>query len=288
MPFAKGTAGARIHYDVYGDAGPWVVLVMGLGASSRLWLDIPQRLQSERYRVLTVDNRGTGGSDPLRGPYSLGRMADDVIRAMDAASVDRGYLVGMSMGGMIAQHAALRHAHRLAGLVLLATTPGLPHAPLPTPRAMRGLLLSALGARLGEAAGHKLVADLILSPSDAGRAVEITDAIGPAFLAAPTPARSFLWQLAACMVHSTGRHLRRIATPTVVVAGSDDIIMHPKNARVLAERIPNAVLQIVPDCGHGISFSHPDVVHWALAYLTGGGPARQSDAPSSPRLRRSG
>jgi pimeloyl-ACP methyl ester carboxylesterase len=268
MPFATGTGGARIHYDVFGDDGPWVVLVMGLGASSRLWLDIPQRLQSERYRVLTVDNRGTGRSDPLRGPYSLRRMADDVICAMDAASVDRGYLVGISMGGMIAQHAALNYGHRLAGLVLLATTPGLPHAPLPTPRAVRGLLLSALGARLSAATGHRIVADLILSPSDAGRAVEITEAIAPAFRASPTRARCFLWQLAACVAHSTGRHLGRIATPTVVVAGSDDIIMHPKNARLLAERIPNAVLEIVPDCGHGISFSHPDVVHRALAYLT--------------------
>jgi pimeloyl-ACP methyl ester carboxylesterase len=73
------------------------------------------------------------------------------------------------------------------------------------------------------------------------------------------------------MAHSTGRHLGRITTPTVVVAGSDDIVMPPRSARLLAERIPNAVLEIVPDCGHGISFSHPDVVRRAVARLSAPG-----------------
>jgi pimeloyl-ACP methyl ester carboxylesterase len=267
MPFATGTGGARIHYEVHGNAGPWVVLLMGLGGSSQLWLDVPRRLRDEGYRVLTVDNRGTGRSDPLRRPLSLRSMADDVVHAMDAASAERGVLVGISMGGMIAQHAALRHGHRLAGLVLLATTPGLPHGGLPTPRAMGGLLLSTLGARLNPAIGHRIVADLVLSPADRARALEIAARIAPAFRAAPTQPASFLWQLFACMMHSTGRHLGRITTPTVVVAGRDDIVMPPRAARMLAERIPNAVLEIVPDCGHGISFSHPDVVRRAIASL---------------------
>jgi pimeloyl-ACP methyl ester carboxylesterase len=267
MPFATGTGGARIHYQVHGDDGPWVVLLMGLGASSHLWLDVPKSLRDDGYRVLAIDNRGTGRSDPLRGPYSLRRMADDVVCAMDAASADRGVLVGISMGGMIAQHAALRHERRLAGLVLLATTPGLPHGGLPTARAMRGLLLSTLGARLGPAAGHRLVADLILSPADRPRAAEITSRIAPAFLASPTRPASFLWQMLACLAHSTGRHLGRITLPTVVVAGRDDIVMHPKNARLLADRIPGAVLLTVPECGHGISFSHPHVVRQAVASL---------------------
>jgi pimeloyl-ACP methyl ester carboxylesterase len=267
MPFANGTGGARVHYEVHGDHGPWVVLLMGLGASSHMWLDVPQRLRDEGYRVLTVDNRGTGRSDPLRGPFSLRSMADDVVGAMDAASAERGTLVGISMGGMIAQHVALRHGHRLSGLVLLATTPGLPHGGLPTPRAMRGLLMSALGTRLSPAMGARLVADLILSPADRWRALEIAARLAPAAHAAPTQPTSFFWQLLACMAHSTGWHLRRIDTPTVVVAGSDDIIMSPRTARLLAERIPNAVLEVVPNCGHGISFSHPDVVTKALARL---------------------
>jgi pimeloyl-ACP methyl ester carboxylesterase len=189
---------------------------------------------------------------------------------MDAVRAQRSYVVGMSMGGMIAQHTALRHPQRLAGLVLLATTPGLPHGGLPTPRAMGGLLVSSLGARLSQETGNRLVADLILSRADRGRVVEIVRAIAPAFQAAPTQPASFLWQLIACIMHSTGRHLKRIEAPTVVVAGSDDIIMHPRNARLLAKRIPNAVLEIVPDCGHGISFTHPDVVRRALARLAAG------------------
>ena len=257
-----------MHYEVHGDEGPWVVLLMGLGGPSQMWLDIPRQLRDEGYRVLTVDNRGTGRSDPLRRPVSLRSMADDVIHAMDAASAKRVVVVGMSMGGMIAQHVALRHGHRLSGLVLLATSPGLPHGQLPTPRAMRALLVSVMGASVSPAMYLRLIEDLVLSPAERARTAEIADRMALAARSAPrTPPASFLWQLLACATHSTGRHLGRITTPTVVLAGSDDIVMGVGSARVLARRIPHAVLEVVPDSGHGITFTRPEVVLRAVARL---------------------
>jgi pimeloyl-ACP methyl ester carboxylesterase len=274
MPFARGTGGARVYYEVYGDEGPWVVLLMGLGAPSQMWLDIPRQLRSAGYRVLTVDNRGTGRSDALRRPVTLRSMADDAVHAMDAAAVDRAVVVGMSMGGMIAQHLALRHGHRLSGLVLLATTPGLPHGQLPSPRAMRALFVSARGANISTRMYLRLIEDLVLSPADRTRTVEIADRMAQAARSAPstTPA-SFLWQLLACAVHSTGRRLRRITTPTIVVAGGDDIVMGVRSARVLARRIPHAFLEVVPDTGHGITFTRPEVVLRAVAHLAPVAPA---------------
>jgi pimeloyl-ACP methyl ester carboxylesterase len=272
MPFARSTDGGRVHYEVHGDDGPWVVLLMGLGAPSQMWLEIPRQLRDRGYRVLTMDNRGTGRSDPLRRPVSLRSMADDVAEAMDAASADRAIVVGTSMGGMIAQHTAIRHGRRLSGLVLLATTPGLPHGQLPTPRAVRALLVSALGTRMNPVTYLRLIEDLVLSPADRARAVEIADRMARAALSAPrTPPASFLWQLLACTMHSTGRHLGRITTPTIVVAGSDDIVMGVGSARVLARRIPNAELDVVPDTGHGITFTRPEAVLRAVARLA---PAR--------------
>ena len=80
MPHALASDGARIHYRVHGDEGPTVVLVMGLGGSGNLWMDVPERLVQDRWRVITVDNRGTGRSSAPRGIYPLRRMADEVRR----------------------------------------------------------------------------------------------------------------------------------------------------------------------------------------------------------------
>jgi pimeloyl-ACP methyl ester carboxylesterase len=130
----RALAGARIHYEVHeshaGPGAPAVVLIQGLGLSSRFWFDLPDRLRP-KWRVVLLDNRGVGRSDRPRGPYRMAAMADDVAAVLNAAGVQRACIVGISLGGMIAQHVALRHPARVAGLVLLATTAGFPHARLP-------------------------------------------------------------------------------------------------------------------------------------------------------------
>jgi len=271
MPFATTPRSrARIHYEVHGTEGPWVVLLMGLGAPSAMWLDVPERLarHDPPFRVLTVDALGTGRSDRLHRPLSLRALASHVVHAMDAAGVDRAYVVGLSMGGMVAQHVALTHADRLHGLVLMATTPGILHGGLPTIRALRSLLRVSFGRR-GSASARDLVADLILAPEQRALAQEIIDRIGPAYASSPTSTRSFVFQLLACALHSTGKDLARIRTPTIVVTGDGDIVMGRRSSLVLASRIPNARLHVVKACGHGITFTHPDsVVHAVHALRT--------------------
>jgi pimeloyl-ACP methyl ester carboxylesterase len=166
---------------------------------------------------------------------------------------------------------------------LLATSPGLPHGQLPSPRAMRALLVSARGAKISASMYLRLIEDLVLSPAERPRTAEIAERMAQAARSAPatTPA-SFLWQLLACAMHSTGRRLGSITTPTVVVAGGDDIVMGVGSARVLARRIPHALLEVVPDTGHGISFTRPEVVLRAVACLA---PTR---APAEVAVRLAG
>ena len=270
MPYAVAPQAGRIHYRTHGVRGPWVVLLMGLGASSRMWLDIPERLARAEHpsRVLTVDLLGTGESDRLRRPVSLRAMADHVVSAMDAAGVERADLVGLSMGGMVAQHVALNHSQRLAGLVLMATTPGLVYGGLPTLRALRALLRTRF-RRKDRNLGEGLVADLILPQTQRHRAAELVERLGEAYRAAPTRSESFLWHLVASAVHSTAGDLRRIRVPTVVLTGDDDIVIGRRSSRVLASRIPNAQLEVIPACGHGISFTHPEAVVGAIVRLRG-------------------
>src|SRR5580700_637459 len=162
MPYAVGARGARVHYQVVGERGDWVVLLQGLGLSSRFWFEQPELLANDPKRprrVLVIDNRGAGKSDTPRPPYRMRQMADDVVAAMDAANVRRAVVVGISMGGMIAQHVALRHPQRVDGLVLIATTPGLPHGRLPGLRALATLVSLPLLLPRG---GGKLLAKILL------------------------------------------------------------------------------------------------------------------------------
>jgi 3-oxoadipate enol-lactonase len=272
MPYAIGRRGIRIHYEIHGHEGPWVVMLMGLGASARLWLDYPARLiaGARPYRILTIDNRGTGQSDVPRGPIWMRDMADDAVAVMDAAGAARAFVVGASMGGMIAQHVALRHPARALGLVLVSTTPGLPHGALPTVRALRALL--AYG--LGHSSDSDVLADLLLAPSQRHRAAEVHALLSPIFASDGTSRGAFLGQLIGCMLHSTARRLHRIAVPTIVVTGAEDILIRPHCSRILAARIPGAELEVVAGAGHGAPFTDPEVIPRALARLGDAQPVR--------------
>ena len=264
MPYAMGPQKTRLYYEVAGTTGPYVVLIQGLGLSARFWFDLPRRLTATGYRVVTLDNRGVGQSDCPRGPYTMARMADDVAAVLDAADIRSAHIVGISLGGMIAQHVALRHPERTAGLVLLATTPGLPHGRLPSPRNLAALL--SLGFARRDRPGRAL-SRLLLSAKHLPRAREILVDWPAAMQDNPASLRAFTAQLAAVVGHSTGFRLKKIRCPTVVVAGADDILVPPHNGRILARLIPNAQLDVVPDCGHGIPLIDEEVVHRALEKL---------------------
>jgi 3-oxoadipate enol-lactonase len=230
MPIAP-SKGARIHYNVHGRAGhgPTVVLLQGLGLSSRFWFDVPELLvaQAETPRhVVSIDNRGTGRSDRPRRPWGMGVMADDVVAVLDHAGVSEAFVVGISMGGMIAQHVALRHPSRVQGLVLLATTAGFLMGGLPEAAALGRLLTLPLG---GPRAGVNLTR-LLLPKSKWHRARELFRDWPAAMRDDPTTARTFAAHLFAASTHLVTGRLGEIACPAVVVAGSHDSLI-PRGAR---------------------------------------------------------
>jgi 3-oxoadipate enol-lactonase len=268
MPFAVGPRGARIHYRVVGDGGDNVVLVQGLGLSSRFWFEQPDLLAldpAHRRRVLVLDNRGTGKSDKPRPPYRMAEMADDVIAAMDAAGMRRAVVVGISMGGMIAQHVALRHPSRVDGLVLLATTPGLPHGRLPGVRALATLLWLPL---FGPRGGSKALARILLSKKHVPDARTLMRDWPAALREETVPPLAFLGQFAAILLHSTGFRLSKLHVPVVVVGAAEDVLVPVANAKKLAKLIPGAELELLTDAAHGIPITDRDVVRRALDRLS--------------------
>jgi pimeloyl-ACP methyl ester carboxylesterase len=267
MPYAVGPRGVRIHYEVTGDGEENVVLVQGLGLSSRFWFEQPELLANDAERprrVLTLDNRGTGKSDKPRPPYRMAEMADDVVASMDGAGMRRARVVGISMGGMIAQHVALRHPDRVDGLVLLATTPGLPHGRLPGPRALAKLITMPL---VLPRVGTRALADILLTKDQLPQALTLMHEWPDALRAEPVPPLAFLGQFAAVVAHSTGFHLRDLDVPAVVVGAEHDVLVPAACSETLAELIPHAELELLSDAGHGIPITDRDVVRRALERL---------------------
>jgi 3-oxoadipate enol-lactonase len=254
----------RLAYRVFGEGRP-IVLVQGLGLPGAFWEPLVPGLVAQGYRVILPDNRGTGFSDYLPAPFSMAELGDELATVIDATCPDEAPLVvGLSMGGMIVQHLALRHPRKLRGLVLTGTSCGLPHSVLPAPKELAGLV--GLFTNPTGPSFDQLMT--LMAHRDAHRnMVDVFKAWQVAMVEAPTPPTTVVSQLWAATTHSTGRRLRKIRTPTYVLSGADDRVIPARNARILADRIPGASLEVVERAGHVVPFERPELFHRALQRL---------------------
>jgi pimeloyl-ACP methyl ester carboxylesterase len=115
--------GIKLYYEVHGKGKPFI-LIQGLGGGHQAWFLQVQALK-KHFRVITFDNRGTGRSKQLSGePYTIKTMADDVIGLMDDLGFDKAHILGLSLGGMIAQEIAISYPHRVDKIILCNTLSG--------------------------------------------------------------------------------------------------------------------------------------------------------------------
>src|ERR1700752_4587568 len=137
MPFAEDD-GVKIYWEELGQGAP-LLLIMGLGWASYLW-HRTRPVVAQRYRTITLDNRGVGRSDVPEGPYPIAVMASDAAAVLDAAGVESADVFGVSMGGMIAQEFALQYPKRVRSLILGCTAAGGPTAVRAEPEAAQMLM----------------------------------------------------------------------------------------------------------------------------------------------------
>ena len=252
MPKAN-VNGINIYYQVHGQGEP-LILVTGLGADHSTWF---RQLPAFRkhYRVITFDSRGIGKTDIPKQTWDLKTMAEDTLGLMDHLGVDKAHVLGLSLGGTIAQEMAINHPDRIKKLILASTHPGRGN-----PNDIHPGLMKALGLR--EASDK-----LDIRQVDVTRSTKAIISLSfnkrlyrwlMPFLARgyvkSASAEGFLKQLEAISGHNTLDRLHLIKAPTLVITGTGDKIVSPHQSEVLASTIPNARLVMVEGGAHALNF----------------------------------
>lgn len=261
--------GFRMEYETHG-AGTPLLLINGLGSDRSEWLfQLPEF--SKRFRVITFDNRGVGESDAPPGPYSTAQMADDAAALLAHLGVDRAHVLGVSLGGMIAQEVALRHPARVERLVLACTAPGGEGSLRPAPEVLRSFVLSP-GTDLEEAV-RRVVPLLYSERYRRDHPGEIEEFVRRR-LASPVSAQSHAWQLSAAVRHAAWDRLSGIRAPTLVITGDADRVVPPENSHRIARRIPGAKLVVLPGAPHRLFAENADPFNReVVSFLLSGSPA---------------
>lgn len=268
----------ELYYEDLGDpADPPVLLIMGLGAQLPMWPDgFCAQLVDAGHRVIRFDHRDTGLSAKMHGmraegsvyrrawryvtgrpspvPYTLVDMTRDVVALLDHLDIDRAHVVGASMGGMIAQILAATEPNRVASLGIIMSSTGKPLSAVPAWRVIK-LRFDAPGKDASDE--EKLAYE--------ARNVAVFN--GPNFLPPADELRKRVEQLAERSTYPPGRlrqidallgtgsllaYSKQITAPTVVIHGSHDPMVRPRNGRAVAAAIPGARFVVVDGMGHDL------------------------------------
>lgn len=226
----------NVHYRIDGPAGaPAVVLVNPLGADFRVWDAVAERLSATR-RVVRYDKRGHGLTEATPGDYGAGQLADDLVAFAGAIGIERFDAVGLSVGGLIVQTAATRHADRLGRIVLCNTAAKFGEAKAWTER------IAAVRAN-GIPPLVPGTLDKWLTPAFRAAHPEITTGIA-AMVARASP-MGYIGTCAALRDADARANAADIAQPTLVIGGTEDGSTPPDTVRDLARRIDGARLEIL-------------------------------------------
>jgi pimeloyl-ACP methyl ester carboxylesterase len=268
--------GLQIEVDVQGPAdGQPLLLVMGLGMQLVAWPQaLVDGLVARGFRVIRFDNRDAGLSQgfdahgvpnmalaALRyflrlrvpSPYRLADMAQDAVGVLDALGVAQAHVCGASMGGMVAQHLAASHPHRVRSLTLIMTTSGSRRLPQARPSVQRALLNRPDGRDPAAVVTHlERLLRLIGSPAYPPEPVAFRARLAATVARAWRPAGSARQLLAIVADGDRTPLLGRITAPTHVVHGADDPLVPPACGQDLARRVSGATLDLVPGMGHDL------------------------------------
>jgi len=242
-------SGLRMHYRLRG-SGPTVVLLHGLGSCADDWWLQSPALAEAGYAVLAPDLRGHGHTDKPPGPYTIAQMADDVAGLMEGLGVRAAHVVGLSLGGAVAQDLTVRHPERVRSLVLVNTFARF------RPQGIHGwrrFLRRGIALLTG---GLEKQAEVIAWGMFPHRGQEALRRGAVERIRANDPV-AYQAAIQAVLRFDGRRGLTRIRVPTLVVAGAEDTTVDMAAKEELAAGIPGARLVVVPRSGHATPLDRP-------------------------------
>ena len=272
----------RCYYELHGEGEP-LLLIPGLGGDCRAWDAVAPVLAND-FSLILIDNRGVGRSVARRKPCPLADYSCDIAELLDTLQLDRVHVLGLSLGGIIAQRFAIDHPSRVDRLVLVSCTDRF------SPYLLR--ITALLGHSLRRFPRRKFVqmmellctAPLYLDANVEQIEREVEDRVrnGP-------PARALGTQLRALLRSEVEPADYQIPVPTLVVAGEHDALIPNCYARLMAEKIPGSRYVLLPGAGHNPMSEVPDVVLPMIArFLQTGDPGelpRRIPAPACSNLQ---
>jgi pimeloyl-ACP methyl ester carboxylesterase len=249
-----GDAGNELYWERSGSGEP-LLLIQGLSGTHFSWGEpFLSRLEPD-FECVIFDNRGIGASAEVSGPFTIEELADDALAVMDAAEMESAHVLGISMGGMIAQQLALKAPERLRTLTLGCTYPGGPGSSLIAPEDA-GPLLEAFGSGDLDRV-FRAMYEINLSPGFRADPAHYEDFTAMAS-AAPARQQTVQLQIQAVGGHDVQARLAEIAAPTLVIHGTEDKMIPVANGELIASLIPGAKLEILEGVGHLFWWEQPE------------------------------
>jgi len=271
MPMAR-VGDANIEYYLEGN-GPPLLLISGFTAQASGWSTPFVELLQRQFATIRYSHRGTGTSDRLSGDITLCDLADDAAGLLSSLGMDKAHVLGVSMGGMIAQELVLSYPQRVERLVLGCTTctggsqPRREGGAVPAAPEVIALLTPQEG--LSREEQIRRVWPAISTPEFIESHIDVLEERLQLSLINPTPIETSMRQMAAVQAFDAFDRLPQIKAPTLVIHGDRDVLVPVANAYVLNERIPGAELRIVEGAGHLFAFEFPEEsATAAVAFLT--------------------
>jgi pimeloyl-ACP methyl ester carboxylesterase len=246
--------GISLFYERRGSGEP-LLLIQGMSGSHAAWGEPFLGGLGDDVDVVAYDHRGVGDSTPQTDPFSIVQLADDAAGLLDALEWDTAHVLGISMGGMVAQELALRHPQRIRTLTLGCTFPGGAEAQLTDP----ALIQELAGALLS---GDRELALRTGFKANLSAAHVADEGNWPAFqemaTAVPVAVPVIMLQMQAVMGHDTSARLASIEAPTLVVHGTEDRMLPVVNGELIARLVPDARLELLDGVGHMFWWEEPE------------------------------
>lgn len=238
--------GIELYYEIHGEGEP-VVLLEGLGYSSWMWYKQVDVL-SKHFKVIIFDNRGVGGSDKPDEEYSIELFADDTAELLAALNINKANILGVSMGGFIAQQFAIKYPEMVNKLILCSTSFGGTNS-IPIPEETLNLMFKG-GGKYDSIEDIKEVIETALNKDNVEKNNDVLNKIIEEKIKTPQPKYAYQRQLMAGASFNAEEKVNKIKAETLIMAGKKDRVVPYENTLLLNERIPNSRVEIIENGGH--------------------------------------